>query len=74
MIISLIEISENTKKKPATLLKKRLWHRCFLVNFAEFLRITFVQNTSGRLLLNKGMLRLRKTREEILSFGTTCID
>ena len=23
--------------RPATLLKKRLWHRCFLVNFAKFL-------------------------------------
>ena len=23
---------------PATLLKKRLWHRCFPVNFAKFLR------------------------------------
>ena len=24
--------------EPATLLKKRLWHRCFRVNFAKFLR------------------------------------
>ena len=23
--------------RPATLLKKRLWHRCFPVNFAKFL-------------------------------------
>ena len=36
---------------PATLLKKRLWHRCFPVNFAKFLRTPFSQNTSGRLLL-----------------------
>ena len=28
--------------RPATLLKKRLWHRCFPVNFAKFLRITFL--------------------------------
>ena len=35
----------------ATLLKKRLWHRCFSVNFAKFLRTPFLQNTSGRLLL-----------------------
>ena len=35
----------------ATLLKKRLWHRCFPVNFVKFLRTTFSQNTSGRLLL-----------------------
>ena len=35
----------------ATLLKKRLWHRCFPVNFAKFLRTPFLQNTSGRLFL-----------------------
>ena len=28
-----------TGKHPATLLKKRLWHRCFPVNFAKFLRV-----------------------------------
>ena len=27
---------------PATLLKKRLWHRCFPVNFAKFLRTPFI--------------------------------
>ena len=32
-------------------LKKRLWHWCFAVNFAKFLRTPFLQNTSGRLLL-----------------------
>ena len=37
--------------RPGTLLKKRLWHRCFPVNFVKFLRIPFLQNTSGRLLL-----------------------
>ena len=37
--------------RPATLLKKRLWHRCFPVNFAKFQRAPFLQNTSGRLLL-----------------------
>ena len=37
--------------KVATLLKKILWHRCFPVNFAKFLRTPFLQNTSGRLLL-----------------------
>ena len=26
---------------PATLLKKRFWHRCFPVNFAKFLRTYF---------------------------------
>ena len=37
--------------KLATLLKNKLWHRCFPVNFGKFLRTLFLQNTSGRLLL-----------------------
>ena len=39
--------------RPATLLKKLLWHRCFPVSFAKFLRTVFSQNTSGRLLLQR---------------------
>ena len=31
--------------------KKRLWHKCFPVNFVKFLRTPFLQNTSERLLL-----------------------
>ena len=31
---------------PATLLKKRRWHRCFPVNFVKFLRTPLLQNTS----------------------------
>ena len=27
--------------RPATLLKRRLWHRCFPVNFVKFLRTAF---------------------------------
>ena len=38
--------------RPATLLKKRHWHRCFPVNFVKFLTTPFLQNTSGRMLLN----------------------
>ena len=37
--------------RPTTLLKKRFWHWCFPLNFAEFLRRPFLQNTCGRLLL-----------------------
>ena len=37
--------------RPTTLLKKRLWHRCFPVNFEKFLRAHFLQITFGRLLL-----------------------
>ena len=36
----------------ATLLKKRLWHRCFPVNSVKFLRTLLLQNTSERLLHN----------------------
>ena len=36
--------------RPATVLKKRFWYRCFPVNFVKFLRIPILQNTSGRLL------------------------
>ena len=44
--------------RPATLLKKRLWHRCFPVKFAKFLRTAFLQNTSGRILLRFQDLKL----------------
>ena len=37
----------NQKQRPATLLKKRLWYRCFPVNFEKFLRTPSLQNTSG---------------------------
>ena len=39
------------RPRPATLLKKSLWHRYFTMNFAKFIRTPFLQNTSGRLLL-----------------------
>ena len=32
---------------PATLLKKRIWHKCFPVNFAKFLRTRFVTEHPG---------------------------
>ena len=38
--------------RPVTLLKKRLWHRFFPMDFVKFLKIPFLQNTSGRLLLH----------------------
>ena len=33
--------------RPPTLLKNRLWHRCFPVNCAKFLRTPFLHNASG---------------------------
>ena len=38
--------------RPATLLKKRLWYRCFAVNFVKFLRIPFYIEHFWWLLLN----------------------
>ena len=39
-------LTNFTKKR-----KKRLWHRCFPVNFVKFLRIPFSHNTDWRLFL-----------------------
>ena len=52
-----LEISQNSQEntcasaRPETLLKKRLSHRCFHVNFVKFLSTPFSQNTSWQLLL-----------------------
>ena len=40
-----------SEPKDCNFITKILWHRCFPVNFAKFLRTPFLQNTSGRLLL-----------------------
>ena len=42
--------------------KKRLWHKCFPVNLAKFLRTPFLHNTSGRLLL---LLAFQKQLPEV---------
>ena len=53
------KFNKNHKKTPVPVsetcnfIKKETLARCFLVNFAEFLRTPFIQNTSGRLLLNR---------------------
>ena len=41
--------------RAATLLK-RLWHRCFPKNFANFLKTPFLQNTSRRLPLREDIV------------------
>ena len=46
----LIKLSASGSNVALSLM--RLKHRCFPVNFAEFLRTTFSKNTSGRPLLN----------------------
>ena len=43
----------DDRPKGCTLLKKRLWYRCFHVNFAKFLGATFfIEHISGRLFLD----------------------
>ena len=68
-----LEISKNSQKsncaslffnkvadlRPATLLKKRLWHRCFPVNFVKFLRTPFFIEHLWRLLSQFIYLRSR---------------
>ena len=43
----------NKVARPKTPFKKRLWSRCFLVNFVKFLRTLFKQNISGVQKKNK---------------------
>ena len=47
LILSLIKL----QARPATLLKKRLWHRCFPVNFSEISKNTFFKEHLWWLLL-----------------------
>ena len=51
----------------ANLLKKRLWHRCFPVNFAKFLRTAFSQNTSERLFQYISALQFSEAGEHFNS-------
>ena len=42
---------QSCRPQACNFIKKRLWRRCFPVNFTKFLRTPLLQNTSGRLLL-----------------------
>ena len=52
----LFKISQNLQENRlqqasgCNFIKKRLWHRCFPVDFANFLKTPFLQNTSGQML------------------------
>ena len=54
--------------QPAILLKNRLWHSYFLMNFPKYLRILLLQNISRRLLLSIAIcqeplkINVRRTR------------
>ena len=57
--------------RPGTLFKKRVWRRCFPMNFAKFLRKSFLQNTSGQLLLKindskqRNQAKIRSSRSKM---------
>ena len=63
----------------ATLLKKRLWHKCFPMSFAKFLRAPFLQNTSGEVSAhwtsngNYGTTFLNKVNAEESFWGMVLI-
>ena len=57
--------------RTAALLKKRLSHRYFPVNFVKFLTTRFLQNTSGRLLLQIYVKFSNKHQSHSLKFVIT---
>ena len=57
-------VLRNFAKFTGKQLCQSLWERCFPVNFAKFLRITFSQNTSGRLFLNTGSV-FRRIKDSV---------
>ena len=58
--------------RPATLLKKRIWHRCFPVNFAKFLRTLILKNSCKRLLLVAGWYLLLLTYLVYINISVAC--
>ena len=46
-------------------IKERLWHRCFPVNFAKFLRTPFLQNTSDSHLTCKVANKCLNVRQRV---------
>ena len=53
--------SRPVRLRPATLLKMRLWHRCFPVNFVKFLRIPYFTEHPRWLLLTFRKIHRRFT-------------
>ena len=50
-VVQRCSVNKVLDLRPATLLKKRLWHRCFPVNFVKFLRAPFYIEHLWMLLL-----------------------
>ena len=51
MLFKFVLFKRRIGLRPAALLKKRRWRRCFLINFEKFLRTPLLQNTCGWLIL-----------------------
>ena len=49
-LCQILFFNKVTSLRPAGLLKKRPWHKCFPVNIAKFLKTLFLWNTLGQLL------------------------
>ena len=58
--------------RPATLLKKRIWHRCFSVNFAIFLRTPFSTEQLRWLLLNVFLKYFAEFKGKYMSQSLFC--
>ena len=63
---------ENTCVRVSFLSKKKHYQRCFPVNAAKFLRIPFLQNTSGRLFL--GIVRINVFLETVLALKSSAVN
>ena len=50
--LKILQNSDKNTKASFSILRKTLRHRCFPLNVMKLLRTTFLQNTSGRLLLS----------------------
>ena len=58
-----LKILQNSEAWGQQLYLKRLWHRCFPVNFPKFLKIPFEQKTSERLILYYFSTETTKVRQ-----------
>ena len=54
--------------RPATLLKKRLWHSCFPVNLSKFLRTPFLKEHLWWLLLKISVFQNHGIAPDLYSF------
>ena len=71
---SLFFIKLQVGLRSVTLLKKELWHRCFPLNFAKFLKTPFLQNTTRRLLLENKSYNSRPLLQSLVALNAYWIN